>query len=83
MKKQKGETAIEFANRVKSEIAHKGGLVDLEWDGQLKRQRVKPELLRQQQLKFSKTIELSENDNSPQKESDDFFDINSNQIKVD
>ena len=28
---QEGETAIQFANRVKSLIAEQGGLVDLEW----------------------------------------------------
>ena len=36
----KNEDAIEFANRVKHEIALKGGLVDLVWDGNLKRQQV-------------------------------------------
>ena len=35
-----GEDAIEFANRVKQEIARKGGLVDLLWDGNLKRNKV-------------------------------------------
>ena len=34
------EDAIDFANRVKREIALKGGLVDLVWDGNLKRQAV-------------------------------------------
>ena len=38
-----GEDAIEFANRVKREIALKGGLVDLVWDGNLKRTGVKKE----------------------------------------
>ena len=28
---QEGESSISFANRVKSEIARQGGLVDLEW----------------------------------------------------
>lgn len=28
---QEGEDAIQFANRVKSAIAHQGGLVDLQW----------------------------------------------------
>ncbi|KAF7491626.1 Glycerol-3-phosphate acyltransferase 4 [Sarcoptes scabiei] len=57
MTRQDNETAIEFASRVKAEIAKKGGLVDLEWDGQLKRQKVKPEMLKQQQYKFSREIE--------------------------
>lgn len=37
---QEGEDAIAFARRVKRAIAKKGGLVDLEWDGALKRERV-------------------------------------------
>lgn len=57
MTRQDNETAIEFASRVKAEIAKKGGLVDLDWDGQLKRQKVKPEMLKQQQYKFSREIE--------------------------
>ena len=32
------EGAVEFANRVKRKIAMAGGLVDLVWDGNLKRQ---------------------------------------------
>ena len=39
--KLQDEDAIEFANRVKKEIARKGGLVDLVWDGNLKRQGVR------------------------------------------
>ena len=35
-----GETSIEFAERVKHEIAKKGGLVELLWDGNLKRNKV-------------------------------------------
>ncbi|KPM07657.1 hypothetical protein QR98_0061560 [Sarcoptes scabiei] len=50
------ETAIEFANRVKRNIACKGNLVDLEWDGQLKRKSVNPELVKEQQYKFSQTL---------------------------
>ena len=56
MTRREGETAIAFANRVKAEIAKAGGLVDLQWDGQLKRQRVKPELVKQQQLRFSQSV---------------------------
>ena len=32
------EDAVDFANRVKRKIAMAGGLVDLVWDGNLKRQ---------------------------------------------
>uniref|UniRef100_A0A7E4VPV4 PlsC domain-containing protein n=1 Tax=Panagrellus redivivus TaxID=6233 RepID=A0A7E4VPV4_PANRE len=46
--RQDDETAIDFARRVKRMIAKKGGLVDLEWDGNLKRSNV-PERLKQEQ----------------------------------
>ncbi|CAJ0938300.1 unnamed protein product, partial [Mesorhabditis belari] len=52
MRIHEGEDAIDFANRVKKAIAQKGGLVDLEWDGQLKRSRVPPKLVRKQQEKY-------------------------------
>jgi len=52
------ENAIEFANRVKKEIALKGGLVDLVWDGNLKRQEVKSEWKAAQQEKFSRRIKV-------------------------
>ena len=38
MYRREDEDAIDFANRVKKEIAQCGGLVDLVWDGNLKRQ---------------------------------------------
>mgnify|MGYP006875383310 CR=1 FL=1 len=60
MYRREDESAIEFANRVKSEIARKGGLIDLEWDGQLKRQRVKPEMVKRQQYKLSKALEVQD-----------------------
>ncbi|KAF6035484.1 hypothetical protein EB796_006202 [Bugula neritina] len=44
-----GESAISFANRIKSEIAQQGGLVDLEWDGGLKREKPKASLKQLQQ----------------------------------
>lgn len=56
---QANESAIAFANRVKSEIAKKGGLVDLQWDGQLKRITVKEEWKEKEQQEFSKKIKLS------------------------
>lgn len=59
MTREEGESAIEFAARVKAEIATKGGLVELDWDGQLKRQKVKPEWVKMQQLHFSQTLEVS------------------------
>lgn len=58
MTRNENESAIEFASRVKAEIAKKGGLIDLEWDGQLKRLKVKPEFKAKQQQKFSQRIKL-------------------------
>ncbi|XP_067928147.1 glycerol-3-phosphate acyltransferase 3-like [Watersipora subatra] len=49
---QEGESSIAFANRVKSEIARQGGLVDLEWDGGLKREKPKASLKQLQQRMF-------------------------------
>lgn len=41
MERGSDEDALHFADRVKSAIARKGGLVDCEFDGQLKRMKVK------------------------------------------
>ncbi|CAH1187249.1 unnamed protein product [Phyllotreta striolata] len=56
MYQNEGETAIDFANRVKSVIAKQGGLVDLMWDGQLKRVKAKKEWKERQQEEFSKRL---------------------------
>ncbi|KAH7728708.1 CRE-ACL-5 protein [Aphelenchoides avenae] len=48
MHRKEGEDAVEFARRVKRTIAKQGGLVDLEWDGNLKRSLV-PEKLKSEQ----------------------------------
>jgi len=58
MKREEGEDAIDFANRVKHVIALKGGLVDLVWDGNLKRNQVKSEWKAAQQQQFSRRIKL-------------------------
>lgn len=58
MYQRDGETAIDFANRVKSVIARQGGLVDLMWDGQLKRMKAKPEWKEKQQEEFSKRLKV-------------------------
>ncbi|KAF7490283.1 Glycerol-3-phosphate acyltransferase 4 [Sarcoptes scabiei] len=59
MIKKSDETAIQFANRVKAEIAKRGGLVDLQWDGQLKRLNVKEEWKEKEQEEFSKKIKVT------------------------
>uniref|UniRef100_A0A8C1KBI3 Glycerol-3-phosphate acyltransferase 3-like n=1 Tax=Cyprinus carpio TaxID=7962 RepID=A0A8C1KBI3_CYPCA len=53
MAQKEGEDAVQFANRVKSTIAQQGGLVDLAWDGGLKRAKVKDSFKEQQQKKYS------------------------------
>ncbi|XP_046851674.1 glycerol-3-phosphate acyltransferase 4-like [Xenia sp. Carnegie-2017] len=58
VQRQEGETAIELANRVKADIARQGGLVDLIWDGQLKRSKVKPELRQQKQEDFAQMLKV-------------------------
>ncbi|KAF2343767.1 hypothetical protein FHG87_025477, partial [Trinorchestia longiramus] len=55
---RQGETSIDFANRVKAEIARQGGLVDLIWDGGLKRSAVKKEWREQYQQEFSRRLRL-------------------------
>lgn len=60
MTRQEEEDAVQFANRVKAAIAQQGGLVDLSWDGALKRAKVKDSFKEQQQKNYSKTIVRSE-----------------------
>ncbi|XP_066430453.1 glycerol-3-phosphate acyltransferase 3 [Eleutherodactylus coqui] len=56
MTRQEGEDAVNFANRVKSAIAKQGGLVELTWDGGLKRDKVKDSFKEEQQKNYSKII---------------------------
>jgi len=58
MTRMENEDAIGFANRVKAEIARQGGLVDLMWDGGLKRSAVKSEWKARQQEAFSKSLKV-------------------------
>lgn len=53
---QDGEDAASFANRVKSAIADQGGLLDLAWDGGLKRGKVKDSFKEEQQKMYSNII---------------------------
>lgn len=53
---QEGEDAAQFANRVKSAIADQGGLLDLAWDGGLKRGKVKESFKEEQQKMYSSII---------------------------
>ncbi|CAG9574049.1 unnamed protein product [Danaus chrysippus] len=56
MTRNDNETAVDFANRVKGAIARRGGLVDLMWDGQLKRMKAKKEWRELQQEEFSRRL---------------------------
>uniref|UniRef100_A0A2K6F4B0 Glycerol-3-phosphate acyltransferase 3 n=1 Tax=Propithecus coquereli TaxID=379532 RepID=A0A2K6F4B0_PROCO len=56
MTREKGEDAVQFANRVKSAIAIQGGLTELPWDGGLKRAKVKDAFKEEQQKNYSKMI---------------------------
>ncbi|MCJ8746558.1 hypothetical protein PDJAM_G00143340 [Pangasius djambal] len=53
---QEGEDAVQFANRVKALIARQGGLVDLSWDGGLKRAKVKDSFKQEQQKMYSNMV---------------------------
>lgn len=64
MHQQDGESAVQFANRVKSAIAHQGGLLDLQWDGGLKRAKVKETFKEQQQKKYSNMVVGDESSSS-------------------
>lgn len=62
------ESAVDFANRVKAEIAQKGGLIDLDWDGGLKRSPAKKEWKEKQQLELATKI-ISNNNSFSRKNS--------------
>ncbi|XP_054248311.1 glycerol-3-phosphate acyltransferase 3 [Indicator indicator] len=56
MVREEGEDAVQFANRVRSAIAHQGGLTELPWDGGLKRAKVKDTFKEEQQKNYSKML---------------------------
>ncbi|KAL4714800.1 hypothetical protein ACJJTC_002659 [Scirpophaga incertulas] len=56
VRREPAESAVDFANRVKAAVARRGGLVDLQWDGQLKRTKAKKEWRELQQEEFSKRL---------------------------
>jgi len=56
---QEGENSIQFANRVKKLIARQGGLIDLVWDGQLKRSNPSPSLKAKKQEDYASKLKVS------------------------
>uniref|UniRef100_A0A3Q3EEP8 Glycerol-3-phosphate acyltransferase 4 n=1 Tax=Labrus bergylta TaxID=56723 RepID=A0A3Q3EEP8_9LABR len=64
MSREEGEDAAQFANRVKAAIARQGGLVDLLWDGGLKRGKVKDTFKEEQQKLYSKMLVGTQEDRS-------------------
>uniref|UniRef100_A0A8C8FGA3 Phospholipid/glycerol acyltransferase domain-containing protein n=1 Tax=Oncorhynchus tshawytscha TaxID=74940 RepID=A0A8C8FGA3_ONCTS len=64
MTREEGEDAVQFANRVKAAIARQGGLVDLLWDGGLKRGKVKDTFKEEQQKLYSKMLVGTQEDRS-------------------
>eukprot|EP00794_Sanderia_malayensis_P005344 gene5344-6014_t len=58
MEIQAGENSIQFANRVKKLIARQGGLVDLVWDGQLKRMNPPPSLKAKKQEDYASKLKF-------------------------
>ncbi|XP_039636282.1 glycerol-3-phosphate acyltransferase 4 isoform X2 [Perca fluviatilis] len=64
MNREEGEDAMQFANRVKAAIAAQGGLVDLIWDGGLKRAKVKDAFKEEQQKLYSKVLVGEQSDDT-------------------
>jgi len=56
MTKHDDEDGIQFAQRVKTCIARRGGLIDSVWDGQLKRMKVKKEKVEEKQRELGRVF---------------------------
>ncbi|KAK4297809.1 hypothetical protein Pmani_029798 [Petrolisthes manimaculis] len=69
MTRRQEESATEFADRVKAEIAMAGGMLDLPWDGFLKKKPFIKEKLMQQQWEFARHFQQqnveTQEDNEP------------------
>ncbi|XP_022664560.1 glycerol-3-phosphate acyltransferase 3-like isoform X1 [Varroa jacobsoni] len=65
MRKKPDETSMEYANRVRSIIANRGGMVELQWDGMLKRGTPKDEWKYYQRLHLGKQIGYVEDEKKP------------------
>ena len=58
MERLENEDAAQFASRVKTEIVKKGGFIDLNWDGMVKRSAPKLDLMHQQQHKYVSQLKI-------------------------
>lgn len=58
MERMENEDAANFAGRVRREIARRGGLVDLDWDGQLKRTMAKESWKQKPQEQYSNMLKV-------------------------
>jgi glycerol-3-phosphate O-acyltransferase 3/4 len=56
LKRKPGESGLQFANRVRLEIVQAGSFADVDWDGQLKREKPKSVLKTRQQAEVSEQI---------------------------
>uniref|UniRef100_A0A7S2ZLJ6 Phospholipid/glycerol acyltransferase domain-containing protein n=2 Tax=Rhodosorus marinus TaxID=101924 RepID=A0A7S2ZLJ6_9RHOD len=53
---QPGETSAQFAARVKKKICEKADLIDVNWDGFLKRHRISPKFMEQRQKSLADVL---------------------------
>ncbi|KAL6734141.1 hypothetical protein Aduo_004712 [Ancylostoma duodenale] len=67
------EDSIAFARRMKKAIAKKGGLVDLEWDGALKRAKVSSKLIQLQQKLYYDRLARTTSINDLKKEDEELM----------
>ncbi|EYB82520.1 hypothetical protein Y032_0358g3413 [Ancylostoma ceylanicum] len=74
MTREPDEDSIAFARRVKKAIAKKGGLVDLEWDGALKRAKVSTKLIKLQQKLYYERLARTTSINDLKKEDEEMMD---------
>lgn len=66
---QPGETAVQFANRVKRLICEQAGLISVNWDGFLKRHQISPKFLHSRQELLASVISRRLNGNLPRSSS--------------
>ncbi|OQR76201.1 glycerol-3-phosphate acyltransferase 4-like [Tropilaelaps mercedesae] len=68
IRRRPNETSMEYANRVRSMIAQRGGMVELQWDGMLKRGSPKDEWKYYQRLHLGKQIGQVQDEKKPEED---------------